>query len=307
MLSQKFVLIVIGWLFLCANQSNAIRANPSPAPTRSDLSATTIKQVLGYSSDPCYNAKSADIAALCVQWKSADAAKSSADASWWTVYFAGLGIALAAITMAAAIAAAYFAKKAAYETKRSADAAHDANRPWLDIDVKLHGVAVNFDRKGYSLQLELNPLNAGISPAIDVREDAQCLFYDHISEDIDLSSFSFVARDKALQNYADAVAAKLREERDAGPTVFPARDQPLYSEVFVPWNFGDGYPSGPAWLIVGLRYSFPEGSGETIKVFSIRSFGFPGHSGFECIGTEAFSTVKTDPVVKPWPRHGYVK
>lgn len=307
MLKRKLVLVVIGWLSFCANQNPAMRANPSLVPTSSAIPVATFTPLSGYSSDPCYSAKNPDVAAFCAQWKAADAAKSSADASWWTVYFAGLGIALTTITMAAAIAAVYFAKKAAYETKRSADAAHDANRPWLDVELKLHGVGVNYDRKGYSLQLELNPLNAGVSPTIDVREHAQCLFYDHISGDLDLSSFSFAARDQALKNYADAVAAKLREERDAGPTVFPARDQPLYIETFVPWEFSNGYPSGPAWLIVGLRYSFPGGSGETIKVFSIRSFGFPDYSGFERMGTEAFATVKVDPVVKSWPRHGYVK
>lgn len=307
MLTRKFVIVVISWLFLCANQSPAMRANPSSVPTPSAIPVATFTPFSGYSSDPCYKAKNPDVAALCAQWKAADAAKSSADASWWTVYFAGLGVALAAITMAAAIAAAYFAKKAAYETKRSANAAHDANRPWLDVDLKLHGVCVNYDRKGYSLQLEVNPLNAGVSPAIDVREHARCLFYEVIPKDPDQSSFNLDARDQALQKCADSVAAKLHEKRDAGPTVFPARDQPLYIETFVPWNFSNGYPSDFAWLIVGLRYSFPEGSGETIKVFSVRSFGFPEQSGFECIGTEAFATVKADPIVTDWPRHGYVK
>jgi hypothetical protein len=171
----------------------------------------------------------------------------------------------------------------------------------------LHGVCVNYDGKGYSLQLEVMPLNAGVSPAIDVREHVECVFYDHIPKDDDPDSFGLAARDRTLQKCAEAVAAKLREERDAGPTVFPARDQPFYIETFVPWDFNDGYPTAIAWLIVGLRYSFPEGVGETIKVFSVRSFGFPNHAGFECMGTKAFATVKTDPVVAAWPRYGYVK
>ncbi|MEG8044073.1 hypothetical protein O6V14_10380 [Sphingomonas faeni] len=305
MLTRKFVIVMVGWLLFCANQSPSTQANSSPVPKSRAIPVASFTPFSGYSSDPCYKTKNSDVAALCAQWKAADAAKSSADASWWTVYFAGFGIALAAITMAAAIAAAYFAKKAAYENKRSANAAHDANRPWLDVDVKLRGVCVNYDRKGYSLQLEVRPLNAGVAPAIDVREQVQCLFY--APKDGDLLSFNLAARDQALQNCADAVAAKLHEERDAGLTVFPGRTQPLYIETFVPWDFSDGYPSGLAWLIVGLRYSFPEGSGETIKLFSVRSFGFPDYAGFECMGSEAFATVKTDPILGDWPRHGYVK
>jgi hypothetical protein len=167
-------------------------------------------------------------------------------------------------------------------------------------------VGVNYDGKGYSLQLEVTPLNAGTSPATDVREHVECVFYDHIPDD-EPNSFDLAPREKTLQNRVNAVAVKLREERDAGPTVFPDREQPFYIETFVPWDFEQGYPTAVAWLIVGLRYSFPEGIGETMKVFSVRSFGFPDHSGFECMGNKAFATVETNAVVAAWPRHGYVK
>ena len=306
MVMRNLILIAIGWLLLCGAQFPAEHPKPSSPPTPSVIS-TANTPFPGYSTDPCYKSKDRDVADRCAQWKAADAAKSAADATWWTAYIAGLGIGLAIITMAAAIAAACFAKKAADETKRGADAAHAANRPWLDVDLKLHGVCIHYAGKGYSLQLEVTPLNAGASPASDVREHAECLFYDQIPKDDDPNSLSFTGRDLALQQRAAAVAAKLREDRDAGPTVFPARDQPFYVETFVPWNFADGYPATVAWLIVGLRYSFPEGIGETIKVFSVRSFGFPNHGGFECMGTKPFATVKTDPVVAVWPRYGHVK
>ncbi|RVT93443.1 hypothetical protein [Sphingomonas crocodyli] len=305
MLTRKISIIALGWLFLCANENSSTQAGQSSASSARGTSEATFTRFASYSSDPCYSAKTPETAAFCAQWKAADAAKSSADASWWTVYFAGLGIVLGAITMAAAIAAAYFAKKAAYENKRSADAAHEANRPWLDVDIKLHGVSVNYDCKGYCLQLEINPLNSGATPATDVREYVQCIFYDHMYETVG-PSLDLSVRDNALQNCAAAVAEKIRGAGEAGPTVFPARDQPLFSETFVPWDFSSGYPSDIAWLIVGLRYSFPEGSGETIKVFSVRSFGFPDHSGFECMGTKPFATVKVDPAVSCWPRHGHV-
>jgi hypothetical protein len=304
--AMRIAIMGIGWLALCAAQSpvKAPKAGPTTAP-RATPTATS-KPFPGDSTDRCYNTADRDGANLCAQWKAAIAAESSADAAWWTVYFAGLGIALTVITMAAAIAAAYFAKRAADETKRGADAAHGANRPWLDIDLKLHGICVNYDRRGYSLQLEVIPLNAGASPAIDVREHVECVFYDNIPNN-DSNPFDFTSRDETLQNRVKDVAAKLREEREAGPTVFPAREQPFYIETFAPWDFDDGYPSAIAWLIVGLRYYFPEGVGESVKVFSVRSFGFPEYAGFECMGSEAFGSTKIDPVIAAWPRYGYVK
>lgn len=307
MLTQKFIIFTISWLFLCAALNPPKQASPLSNPSPSVTPASTFTPPPGYSADPCYDAKDQNVAAFCAQWKAADAAQSSADATWWTVYLGGSGLALAAITMAAAIAAAYFAKMAAKETKRGADAAHNANRPWLDIDLKLHGVAVNFDRKGYCLQLELTPLNAGTSPATDVREHVECLLYDHIPSDDDASHFAFSGRDHGLQRCSAVVSSKLLEPRDAGPTVFPARDQPFYIEKFVPWNWDSGYPSPIAWLIAGLRYSFSDGTGETIKVFCIRSFGFPDSGGFECLGNDVFASVKIDPVVAFWPGYGSVK
>ncbi|RYF51885.1 MAG: hypothetical protein EOO38_02015 [Cytophagaceae bacterium] len=155
--------------------------------------------------------------------------------------------------------------------------------------------------------MEVKPLNSGVSPARDVREHAECLFYEQIPGHRDPISMSTTARDVALQSCAEAVTAKLREERDAGPTVFPSRDQPFYIETFVPWDFTDGYPCGVAWLIVGLRYFFPEGCGETVKVFSIRSFGFSGEDDFASMGDSPFATIDSNPTVKSWPRHGYIR
>ena len=57
---------------------------------------------------------------LCAQWKAADAAAQAADAADSTVTIGWFGLALAAITMGAAIAAAYFAKKAAEHTETGA-------------------------------------------------------------------------------------------------------------------------------------------------------------------------------------------
>lgn len=301
-LSRKIIIAAAGWI-LCCGASSPLP--PSPSPQTSPV--TAFQPLAGYSSDPCYAAKNPEIANVCAQWKAADAAKSSADAAWWSVYIGGMGIALAAITMVAAIAAALFAKKAAYENKRSADAAHGANRPWLDVDLKLHGVCVSYDRKGYSLQIELIPLNSGNSPAVNVREHVECLFYDSIPKKPDADIFDLSNRDEALQKCSDEISSKINVEGGAGPTVFPSREEPLYIETFVPWDFEKGYPKDIAWLIAYLSYQFPDGSGETVKVFSIRSFGFPHYGDFEDMGNDAGASLKIDPVTRVWPKYGYVK
>ncbi|ESZ03437.1 hypothetical protein X736_25485 [Mesorhizobium sp. L2C089B000] len=56
---------------------------------------------------------------MCAQWKAADAAQQSAN---WTT----IGAIVGAFTLAAAMAAAYYAKEAARHTQRSADIAEKA-------------------------------------------------------------------------------------------------------------------------------------------------------------------------------------
>jgi len=60
---------------------------------------------------------------LCAQWKAADAAYDSALWALWQVIFGGIGLLVGAATLAAAIMAARYARDAANETKRGADAA----------------------------------------------------------------------------------------------------------------------------------------------------------------------------------------
>jgi hypothetical protein len=82
--------------------------------------------------DPGDNKRSSD---LCAQWKAADAAKSAAQANWWLGVVSSL---IGAATLAAAWAAAIYAKKAAEETGRTADLAAATSfaelRPYLFIE-----------------------------------------------------------------------------------------------------------------------------------------------------------------------------
>jgi hypothetical protein len=63
---------------------------------------------------------------LCAQWKAADAAKNAADWSWWQLWIGIVGLILGGITMAAAIAAALYAKRAAVATEETVGIAKDA-------------------------------------------------------------------------------------------------------------------------------------------------------------------------------------
>jgi hypothetical protein len=63
---------------------------------------------------------------LCAQWKAADAAYDSARWAWWQLLLGGVGLILGAATMAAAIFAALYAKRAAVATEQTVKIAQDA-------------------------------------------------------------------------------------------------------------------------------------------------------------------------------------
>lgn len=72
---------------------------------------------------PCANDEEDRNSDLCAQWKAADAASDAARWAWWQLVAGMIGLLLGLVTMGAAIAAAWFAKGARDETKRSADLA----------------------------------------------------------------------------------------------------------------------------------------------------------------------------------------
>ncbi|GEM_PF-6131436 len=63
---------------------------------------------------------------LCAQWKSADAAEAAVVWAGRSFYLSMVGMIVGAATLAAAAAAAIYARAATAEARRSADAAHDA-------------------------------------------------------------------------------------------------------------------------------------------------------------------------------------
>lgn len=108
---------------------------------------------------PCRREASDRNSDLCAQWKAADAA---ADSVLWTersFYLELGGMLVGLVTLGAAIAAAWFAK-------RAADAAHVSIRPWLAISVSADEAIVT----ATTIRLKLTVLakNIGQTPALDV-------------------------------------------------------------------------------------------------------------------------------------------
>ena len=118
---------------------------------------------------PCEAGENKRSSDLCAQWKAADAALSAASAAW---FFGVLAALISALTLASALAAAYFAKRAADHTETGASAAVaalDSNRPWLGSApyqlIHLQNGYVNDVAVQDSLAFVLQWKNWGGSPA----------------------------------------------------------------------------------------------------------------------------------------------
>lgn len=118
---------------------------------------------------------------LIQQRRSADAADAMAILSYRQTEIAAWGIALGFVTMAAAIAAAFYARHAAIETKRSGDIAMGSDRAWLTAD----GIEIKqgVDPSGETKKLYVTGQfrNVGNSPALEVKTMLRILFFQ--SED----------------------------------------------------------------------------------------------------------------------------
>ena len=87
---------------------------------------------------------------------------------WWywrgSLFWVRVTALLGAVTTGGAITAAVYAALAYHQAKRQADAAEDANRPWVDMTP-----ANSVLKAGSPFQIRVNWSNAGHAPAFDVR------------------------------------------------------------------------------------------------------------------------------------------
>jgi hypothetical protein len=130
------IFAVVGWIVLIgANQPSPAQINPYQVkgsheigrnPTKAN-EVTPESEATNTPDTGCNQGEDNRHSDLCAQWKAADAAFDAAKWAWLQFISGIIGIALGAGTLFAAIAAAFYARHAAQETKRSADAALMAN------------------------------------------------------------------------------------------------------------------------------------------------------------------------------------
>ncbi|MEA3000599.1 MAG: hypothetical protein QOK17_2432 [Sphingomonadales bacterium] len=129
---RAFILAALTWLILgTAPQNVSGDANRLEAKVQRDLQTAAAKTALSAKpyqkahdpNPPCEKGEDNRRSDLCAQWKAADAADFAANVAYWI----GLGgILVAALTLAAAVAAALYARNAALETGKGAEAARNA-------------------------------------------------------------------------------------------------------------------------------------------------------------------------------------
>lgn len=167
-----------------ASQSDSGDKPGEIAKTLQEIAAT-IKdaQKTDQTAQPCPKNQDNRNSDLCAQWKAADAAKDGAYWGWWQVLLGSGGVVIGLFTLAAAATAAIYAKKAAIETEKGADAAlgavaqtmaaneiaeasaHRQLRAYIGVDNVDHTTTTLGDIRCYLINIK----NYGATPAIDVR------------------------------------------------------------------------------------------------------------------------------------------
>jgi len=175
---RHFVFALVGWLSLAAAQPEKPRSEPKAAPNQNVAGALdNVAAALQSANkpnrhdEPCQKGGDDRASDLCAQWKAADAARDAAD---YTNFFGWLGTVIGVLTLAAAGAAAYFAKKAAEHTetgakeaKRQADLSDQANELTVNSllpHVHMLGCEINWEKKEINASLK----NSGSTPAVNL-------------------------------------------------------------------------------------------------------------------------------------------
>lgn len=141
--------------------------------------------------------------------------------------------------MVAAIFAALFAKEAAKHTKTGADAAHQANRPWLTVSANPNFVATSH---GPTFSLLLTIKNIGRTPAQNVRYEAEVIEGGKFGGDHEFFHEPHKGKDWPRPNRA----------------VMPNGSFTDQELVFTTWEKLEG--SGIALIGVNVTYSLPDGA-----------------------------------------------
>lgn len=186
---RSIVIAIVGWLSLAAAQPE--KAAPDPqAASRNQVAeslneiATALKNQAESSEleKPCDKGNDNRSSDLCAQWKAADAASLAADVAWWVAI---VGTLIGALTLATAFKAAQWARRAAEETKRTADLATDTSaadlRPYLFVE------RLELRRAEPAFAIEVFFRNFGKLPARNIMVKIDCYFssaVEHVRADV---------------------------------------------------------------------------------------------------------------------------
>jgi hypothetical protein len=188
--------------------------------------------------------------------------------------------------------------------RKGNEIAHAAQRPWLDVKIKMDGIAKS--ENGYTLRTILMVKNLGPTPGTHLRYAVDGFFGHQIilTSPIGFGSAS-ADRDMKISVLVKRVEEANLSVKPDGLTIFPGGRARIYVEHEIPAPLREPESHLCAWLIVGLRYACGNSEGSTVRIFCIRSFGLPNETGFDFIGDEGMTFTETKAKVVPWESGGY--
>ena len=157
------------------------------------------------------------------------------------------------------------AVEASAEGRRAADAAHQANRPWLELKIAPGG-PLEVNARGVSLRSVVTVRNRGRSPATNVLVITQ-LAAQSLEGDV-------IYKNLAVRKVAEVLENLRVHDRTTGITVFPdSEDVQNHGTSLSPEELNASRLDSNAPLLISLavavRYRFGEQTAETVESFSV--------------------------------------
>lgn len=151
---RHIVFALVGFLTLAAAQPKGAAPGPKGAADQNIARAfENVASALKRDNEPSKHDQPCDKGGderssdLCAQWYAADAAKSAADAAWW---LGTLGSIIGALTLAAAVGAAIYARDAAKHTREGNEIEKSAQRAWVTVVVSSGDIKIANGRLYFS-------------------------------------------------------------------------------------------------------------------------------------------------------------
>lgn len=152
------------------------------------------------------------------------------------------------------------------EARRAADAAHDANRPWLSVEIARFG-GLSIDENGVEVAVELKGSNIGRSPATYVKGITMMTVNPESAEE-----FTVGIGTKAVK---DTLINWRVHDRTMGRTVFPNQQFTEAWKSRLSWDEIAAKKQTPEdtefffFIAVGVRYRFGQHTGQSCTEYSL--------------------------------------